>query len=166
VGTSLLLPLLLHTSTVSSSPPSPLTSQISMSSSPSLPRLSTLTSPSWLPARRSGYAALAATVDSTTPPMSAPLPADPHKLQRREGGHNRCNSKFQSLLSLSPLSNTSVTVFQRGILYTSTAPLPMGYTTMGYTSMRYTSTALYFYKQFTQAPNKIFLKHFKLKICK
>ncbi len=54
------------------------------------------------------------------------------------------------------------------ILYTSTAPLPMRYTTMGYTrtSMRYTSTALYFYKQFTQAPNKIFLKHFKQKICK
>jgi hypothetical protein len=48
----------------------------------------------------------------------------------------------------------------RGTLYTSTAPLPMRYTTMGYTSMRYTSTALYFYKQFTQAPNKIFLKHF------
>jgi hypothetical protein len=54
----------------------------------------------------------------------------------------------------------------RGILYTSTAPLPMRYTTMGYTSMIYTSTALYFYKQFTQAPNKIFLKHFKQKICK
>jgi hypothetical protein len=30
----------------------------------------------------------------------------------------------------------------------------MRYTTMRYTSMRYTSTALYFYKQFTQAPNK------------
>ncbi len=24
---------------------------------------------------------------------------------------------------------------------------------------------LYFYKQFTQAPNKIYLKHFKQKIC-
>ncbi len=56
--------------------------------------------------------------------------------------------------------------FHGGILYTSTAPLPMRYTTMGYTSMRYTSTALYFYKKFTQAPNKIFLKHFKQKICK
>ncbi len=54
---------------------------------------------------------------------------------------------------------------RRGNLHTSTAPLPMRYTTMGYTSMRYTSTALYFYKQFTQAPNKIFLKHFKQKIC-
>jgi hypothetical protein len=30
---------------------------------------------------------------------------------------------------------------------------------MGYTSTRYTSTALYFYKQFTQAPNKFFEKH-------
>ncbi len=29
-------------------------------------------------------------------------------------------------------------------------------TTMGYTSMRYTSMAIYFYKQFTQAPNKFF----------
>jgi hypothetical protein len=39
---------------------------------------------------------------------------------------------------------------QGGMLHTSTAPLPMRYTTMGYTSTRYTSTALYFYKQFTQ----------------
>jgi hypothetical protein len=54
----------------------------------------------------------------------------------------------------------------RGILYTSTEPLPMRYTTMGYTSMIYTSTAPYFYKQSTQVPNKIFLKHFKQKICK
>ncbi len=38
-----------------------------------------------------------------------------------------------------------------GMLHTSIAPLPMRYTTMGYTS-----TALYFYKQFTQAPNKFF----------
>jgi hypothetical protein len=53
-----------------------------------------------------------------------------------------------------------------GMLHTSTDPLPMRYTTMGYTSMRYTSTALYFHKQFTQAPNKIFLKHFKQNICK
>jgi hypothetical protein len=45
---------------------------------------------------------------------------------------------------------------RRGMLHTSTAPLPMRYTTMGYTSMRYTSTALYFYKQITQAPNKFF----------
>ncbi len=36
---------------------------------------------------------------------------------------------------------------------------------MRYTSMRYASTALSFYKQFTQAPNKIFLKHFMQKIC-
>jgi hypothetical protein len=47
-----------------------------------------------------------------------------------------------------------------GMLHTSTAPLPMRYTTMGYTSMIYTSIALYLYKQFTQAPNKIYLKHF------
>jgi hypothetical protein len=53
-----------------------------------------------------------------------------------------------------------------GMLCTSTAPLPMRYTTMGYTSIIYTSTALYFYKQSTQATNKIFLKHFKQKICK
>ncbi len=64
-----------------------------------------------------------------------------------------------------------------GMLHTSTAPLPtmgyttMGYTTMGYTTMGYTtmidtSSALYFYKQFTQAPNKFFLKHFRQKICK
>jgi hypothetical protein len=39
------------------------------------------------------------------------------------------------------------------------AGLPMTYTTMGYASMRYTSTALYFYKQLTQAPNKFFLKY-------
>ncbi len=43
-----------------------------------------------------------------------------------------------------------------GMLHTSTASLPMRYFTTGYTSMRYTSTALYFYKQFTQAPNKLF----------
>ncbi len=45
------------------------------------------------------------------------------------------------------------------MLYTSTAPLPMRYTrytTMGYTSVRYTSTALYFYKENAQAPNKFF----------
>ncbi len=51
----------------------------------------------------------------------------------------------------------------RGNLHTSTAPLPMRYTTMGYTSTRYTSTALYFYEQFTQAPNKFFEKHLKLR---
>jgi hypothetical protein len=50
--------------------------------------------------------------------------------------------------------------------YTSTAPLPMRYTTMGYTSMRYTSTALYFYEENTQALNKFFYKHFKQKVCK
>ncbi len=43
-----------------------------------------------------------------------------------------------------------------GMLYTSTVHLPMRYTTMGYTSMRYTSTALYFFKENTQAPNKFF----------
>jgi hypothetical protein len=53
-----------------------------------------------------------------------------------------------------------------GMLHTSTASLPIRFTTMGYTSMRYTSTALYFYKQFTQAHNKIFVKHLKQKICK
>jgi hypothetical protein len=53
-----------------------------------------------------------------------------------------------------------------GNLHTSTAPLPMRYTTMGYTSTRYTSTALYFYKQFTQAPNKFFEKHLKQTRCK
>ncbi len=42
------------------------------------------------------------------------------------------------------------------MLHTSTASLPMRYTTMGYTSMIYTFTALYFYKEFTQAPNKYF----------
>ncbi len=52
----------------------------------------------------------------------------------------------------------------RGMLYTSTAPLPM--TTMGYTSMRYTSMALYFYEENTQALNKFFYKHCKQKICK
>ncbi len=45
---------------------------------------------------------------------------------------------------------------QWGILYTSTAPLPMRHTTMGYTSMRYTSTALYFYEENIQAPNNFF----------
>ncbi len=53
-----------------------------------------------------------------------------------------------------------------GKLHTSTAPLPMRYTIMGYTSTRYTSTALYFYKQFTQAPNKFFEKHLEQKRCK
>ncbi len=49
------------------------------------------------------------------------------------------------------------------MLYTSTAPLTMRYTTMEYTSMRYTSTALYFYEENTRAPNKFFKKHFKQK---
>ncbi len=48
---------------------------------------------------------------------------------------------------------------------TSTAPLPVRYTTMGYTSVRYTSTALYLYEENTQAPNKFFYKRFKQKIC-
>ncbi len=52
--------------------------------------------------------------------------------------------------------NWVVYVYCRVMLHTSTAPLPMRYTTMGYTSMRNTFTALYFYKQFTQAPNKFF----------
>ncbi len=43
-----------------------------------------------------------------------------------------------------------------GILYTSTAPLPMRHSTMGYTSMRYTTTALYFYEENIQAPNNFF----------
>ncbi len=43
----------------------------------------------------------------------------------------------------------------RGNLHTSTAPLSMRYTTMRYTSMRHTSMALYFYEEFTQAPDKI-----------
>ncbi len=43
------------------------------------------------------------------------------------------------------------------MLHTPTAPLPiMRFTTMGYTSMRYTFTALYFYKQFTEAPKNSF----------
>ncbi len=46
--------------------------------------------------------------------------------------------------------------FGGGILYTSTAPLPMRHTTMGYTSMRYTSMALYFYEENIQAPNNFF----------
>jgi hypothetical protein len=63
------------------------------------------------------------------------------------------------------------------MLYTSTAPLPMRYTmgyttmryttmrytTMGYTSMRYTSTALYFYKENRQPPNKFCKKHLSKK---
>jgi hypothetical protein len=39
---------------------------------------------------------------------------------------------------------------------TSTAPLPMWYTSMGYTPMRYTSTALYFYTEHTQFPGQFF----------
>ncbi len=57
-------------------------------------------------------------------------------------------------------------IYSRGILYTSTAPLPMRHTTMGYTSMRYTSTALYFYEENIQAPNNFFYKHLKQKIRK
>jgi hypothetical protein len=48
----------------------------------------------------------------------------------------------------------------------STVTLSMRCSSMGYTSMRYTSTALYFYEEFTQAPDKNFKKHFKQKICK
>jgi hypothetical protein len=40
---------------------------------------------------------------------------------------------------------------QRDMLYTSTAPFPMRYTTTGHTSMRCTFTT-----QFTQAPKKFF----------
>jgi hypothetical protein len=65
--------------------------------------------------------------------------------------------------SLSNKCVKSSRLMDQGMLHTSTAPLPMRYTTMGYTSMRYTSTALYFYKQFTQAPNKFFEKHLKQK---
>ncbi len=66
------------------------------------------------------------------------------------------------------LATTPSLLFLRVMLHISTAPLPMRYTrtTMGYTSMRYPSTALYFYKQFTQAPNKFFQKQFKQKRCK
>jgi hypothetical protein len=39
---------------------------------------------------------------------------------------------------------------------TSTAPLPMWYTSMWYTSMIYTSTALYFYTEHTQVPSQFF----------
>jgi hypothetical protein len=39
---------------------------------------------------------------------------------------------------------------------TSTAPLPMWYTSMRYTPMRYTSTALYFYIERTQVPRQFF----------
>jgi hypothetical protein len=46
-------------------------------------------------------------------------------------------------------------------LHTSTAPLSMRYTTM-----RQTFTALYFYEEFSQAPDKNLKKHFKQKICK
>ena len=49
---------------------------------------------------------------------------------------------------------------------TSTAPLPMRYTSMGYTSMRYTSTALYIYEELIQAPSNFLKEHFKQKICK
>jgi hypothetical protein len=45
-----------------------------------------------------------------------------------------------------------------GMLHTSTAPSPMRYIIIGKTSVIYTgtSTALYFYEEFTQAPNKPF----------
>jgi hypothetical protein len=58
-----------------------------------------------------------------------------------------------------------VCLFKGGNLHTSTEPLSMRYTTMRYTSMRHTSLALYFYEEFTQAPDKNFKKHFKQKIC-
>ncbi len=54
-----------------------------------------------------------------------------------------------NILKFSPADANSTNILKfRGMLHTSTTPLPMGYT-----SMRYTPTALYFYKQFTQAPN-------------
>ncbi len=55
-----------------------------------------------------------------------------------------------------PTKNNKSWLSARGNLHASTAPLSMRYTTMRYTSMRHTSMALYFYEEFTQAPDKNF----------
>ncbi len=68
------------------------------------------------------------------------------------GIRNKFFSGFQ-ILDPTSICESLVTIIwvikKRGMLHTSTAPLPIRYTTMGYTSMIYNSTSPYFYKQFT-----------------
>jgi hypothetical protein len=62
-----------------------------------------------------------------------------------------------NILKFSPADANSTNILKfRGMLHTSTAPLPMGYTSVGYTSMRYTPTALYFYKHLHKPLTKSF----------